>query len=231
MKNEMTYKNSIHNLGRLTSAIVLIMILLVPLIISMYFGIFPPFRNLLLGLGTVTMIYLPISIAEFLTYTPMLGSSASYLVFVTGNLSNLKIPCALTCIENAGVKPQSEEADVIATIAVAVSSLVTTAIIFAGVLALAPLRPVLESQFLKPAFEQIIPALFGAMSGYWILKQWELAVTPLFIVILLFIFLPVPYGTEGALIPVIGLLSVISARIFYKRGWIKQPDSNNGGSK
>lgn len=219
----MTYQDRVHRVGRLTASIVLALIFLVPTIVSVHYNIFPPINKLLIGIGTVCMVYIPISIAEFLTYTPpMLGSSASYLVFVTGNLTNLKIPCALTCIDNAKVKPQSEEAEVIATIAVAVASLVTTAIVFIGMLALVPLRPVLESEVLKPAFEQIIPALFGgAMGGYWILKQWKLALVPIVVIILLFAILPIPSGTEGALIPVMGLISVLSAKAMYKKGFIK----------
>lgn len=220
----MDYENKVHRVGRLTAIVVLLLIFVVPSTVSIYYGIFPPVSKLLLGIGMVCAVYIPISVAEFFTYTPMLGSSASYLVFVTGNLTNLKIPCALTCIENAKVKPQSEEAEIIATIAVAVASLVTTGIIFIGMLLIVPLQPILGSDFLKPAFEQIIPALFGAMGGYWILKKWKLAVVPVVVIILLFYFLPIPAGVEGALIPVMGIISVVSARVMYKKGFITAMD-------
>lgn len=216
----MTYQDRVHKVGRLTASIVLVFIFLVPTVVSTYYQIFPPVKQLLIGIGTICMVYIPISIAEFLTYTPMLGTSASYLVFVTGNLTNLKIPCALTCIENANVKPQSEEAEVIATIAVAVSSIVTTMIVFVGMLTIVPLQPILESKVLEPAFAQIIPALFGAMAGYWILKQWKLALVPILVIILIFLIVPIPSGVEGVLIPIMGVISVISARLMYKRGFI-----------
>lgn len=214
----MTYQDKVHKTGRITATIVLGLIFLVPTTISFYYGIFPPIKNLLIGIGMICMIYLPIAVAEFMTYTPMLGSSASYLVFVTGNLSNLKIPCALTCIDNAGVKPQTEEAEVIATIAVAVSSIVTTLIIFLGMLAIVPLQPILESEVLKPAFEQIIPALFGAMGGFWILKNWKLAIVPILIVVAVSSIIHIPSSYQGLLIPVMGLVSVISARFMYNKG-------------
>lgn len=218
----MTYQDKVHRVGRLTAGIVLFLIFLVPTVISLYYQIFPPMQNLLVGVGMICMIYLPIAVAEFMTYTPMLGSSASYLVFVTGNLSNLKIPCALTCIDNAEVKPQTEEAEVIATIAVAVSSIVTTAIVFIGMLAIVPLQPVLESPMLQPAFEQIIPALFGAMGGFWILKNWKLAIVPILIVIAIFMIFSIPASYHGLLIPVMGALSVLSARVMYKKGFVKK---------
>ena len=216
----MTYQDRVHRMGRLTAAIALILLFMPPLMISIHYQIFPPISKMLVGIATVCAVYLPIAVAEFLTYTPMLGSSASYLVFVTGNLSNLKIPCALTCIENAGVKPQTEEAEVVATIAVAVSSLVTVAILVVGMLAMVPLRPVLENPILAPAFEQILPALFGALGGYWILKQWKLAFVPILVVVILFFLLPFLIGYAGALIPVMGGISVIAARIMYKHQFI-----------
>lgn len=217
----MTYQDKVHRLGRTTAATALILLFLPPLVISLYYDIFPPMKNLLLGIGTVSMVYLPIAIAEFMTFTPMLGSSASYLVFVTGNLSNLKIPCALTCIENANVQPQSDEAEVIATIAVAVSSLVTTLIIIIGLIALVPLTPILEAEVLQPAFTQIVPALFGALGAYWVFKQWKLAIVPLGLILFIFIFFNVPDGVEGIFIPVMGGLSVLAARKMYNKGWIR----------
>lgn len=217
----MSYQDRVHHVGRLTATIVLALIFLVPTVVSIYYQIFPPIQNLLIGIGMICMIYLPIAVAEFMTYTPMLGSSASYLVFVTGNLSNLKIPCALTCIDNAEVKPQTEEAEVIATIAVAVSSIVTTLIIFVGMLAIVPLQPILESEILRPAFEQIIPALFGAMGGFWILKNWKLAVAPIAVVVAIFALFSIPSNYHGLLIPVMGLISVLSARLMYNKGIVK----------
>lgn len=217
-----SYEDKIHRYGRLSGILVLCMIIGVPLIINLKYNIVPPMGNLLNGLGLVCMIYIPISVAEFLTYTPMLGSSASYLVFVTGNLTNLKIPCAITCMENAGVKPQTEEGEVIASIAVATSSIVTILIVLLGMLAIVPLKPILNAPELKPAFEHILPALFGGLAAYWVQKQWKLAFVPIGIVILLFISFSIPSAVQGVLIPVMGLVSVISARIMYKKGFIKE---------
>lgn len=220
MKNN-TYEENIHRLGRISGLIVLCMIILVPLLVTLYFGIFPPLSGLIKGLIMVSMVYIPISVAEFLTFTPMLGANASYLAFVTGNISNLKIPCAMTCMANAKVEPQTPEGEVIAAIAVSVSSLVTIIIVFLGMLLVVPLKPVLEAPALQPAFTHILPALYGGLGAYWIHKQWRLAIVPLSVVILLFLTLNLSPGIEGALIPVLGIISVVSARIMYKRGFIK----------
>lgn len=222
----MSYYESIHRTGRIWTSLVLLLILSVPAVVSIYFNIFPPLKNLFIGLGTVGAVYIPIALAEFATYTPMLGSNASYLVFVTGNLTNLKIPCAIMAMEQAEVKPQTDEGEVIAGIAVAVSSLVTALIIFIGMLLIIPLKPILEAPVLAPAFQQILPALFGALAAYFIMKQWKLAITPLGLIILLFVLVDIPAGVEGAFIPVMGLISILSARLMYKKGFITRYDES-----
>lgn len=216
------YYNKIHRIGRLSGIIVLLLIFIVPITICMFYDIFPPIKNLLLGIGMVCMIYLPVSIAEFLTYTPMLGSNASYLVFVTGNLTNLKIPCALMCMDNAKVKAQTDEGEVIAAIAVASCSIVTIIIVFIGMLAIIPLQPVLNSPSLQPAFQNIIPALFGALGAYWISKQWKLAIVPIVCVAIAFNVFPFLIDFAGALIPIMGVISIIAARIMYNKKFITQ---------
>jgi len=215
-----TYEDQMHQLGRIFGTIVLVAIFLVPIIICTVYNIYPPIKNLVIGIGMVCMIYVPVTVAEFLTYTPLLGTGGSYLVFTTGNLTNLKIPCAVTCMDNAGAKPGSEEGEVFSTLAIAASSIVTTVIIFIGMLAIIPLQPILSLPVLQPAFQNILPALFGALSAYWIQKQWKLAIVPILFVAVLFNLVPVLLDYAGALIPVMGLISILSARIMYKTKFI-----------
>lgn len=217
--NNDLYYHRIHRLGRISGTLALFLILSVPILISIYFDIFPPAKFLLAGILTVSMIYLPVALGEALVYAPMLGSGGTYLAFVTGNLMNLKVPCATMCMDLAGVKPSSREGEVISTIAVAASSLITTLIIFIGMLAIVPLRPILQSEFLAPALENILPALFGAFGAYWVLKQWKLAVAPLGLAVILSLFMPLPIG---ALIPILALTSIAVARLMYKKGWLTE---------
>ncbi|PKL18577.1 MAG: hypothetical protein CVV49_05145 [Spirochaetae bacterium HGW-Spirochaetae-5] len=220
---ESEYNKKIHFAGRLTAVLVILMLISVPAIVCLHYNIFPTMSGFLKGLAMVWMIYLPICIAEVLTYTPMVGISGAYLSFISGNLSNLKIPCAAMAMDNAGVKGSTDEGDVIATLSIATSTIVTEIIIVIGVIALVPLTPVLTSKILEPAFQNILPALFGALGVYWIMRQWKLAVTPLAFVILVSILVPMFTGKSipaGLLIPVSGLLAVLAARFMYNRGWV-----------
>ena len=151
----------------------------------------------------------------------MLGAGGTYLSFVTGNISNLKLPCAVDAMERAGVKASSEEGEIISTISIAVSSIVTTLIIIAGVIFLIPISPILNSEVLKPAFDMILPALFGGLAVVFISKNAKLSVAPILLMLALFIFVPaLNASTVGIMVPVGVVFTVIVARIMYKKGML-----------
>jgi hypothetical protein len=149
----------------------------------------------------------------------MLGAGGSYLSFVTGNISNLKLPCALNALENAKVNPQSEEGEIVSTIAIATSSIVTTIIIILGVCLLIPLEPILSNEALTPAFDQMLPALFGSLGVVFVSKNWKIAVAPVILMLILFIFVPaINSSTVGIMVPVGVVFTIIVSRILYKKG-------------
>lgn len=216
--NNAAYEISIHRMGRAWMAAALLVILAVPIAISIYFDTWPAVGPLLGGLLPIMMIYVPIGIIEVITFSPMLGSGATYLAFTTGNLTNLKVPCALNALEIAEIEPGSNQGEVISTIAVATSSLVTNLVLILGVVLFVQLTPILASPLLKPAFENILPALFGALGYLYISKNWKLAVVPLALMVIIFIV--VPTAPVGILIPVSALSAVAAARFMYKRNII-----------
>ena len=164
-------------------------------------------------------LYWVVGVIETITFVPMLGAGGSYLSFVTGNISNLKLPCALNALEQNEVSANSEEGEVISTIAIATSSIVTTLIIILGVVCIVPLSPVLEAPILEPAFQQILPALFGGLGVAFVSKNWKIAVAPILLMLVLFIFIPdLNEGTVGIMVPVSALFTMAVARIMYKRG-------------
>ena len=120
-------------------------------------------------------------------------------------------------MERANVKACSDEGEVVSTIAIATSSLVTTVIIAAGVLLLSQIEPFLESPVMQPAFDNILPALFGALGVVFVSKNWKIAITPLLFMIVLFLFVPSLASSVGILVPVGALIAIGVARILYKK--------------
>lgn len=215
MKNPRTYDETIHRNGRIWMVAAIVITQGVPLAISLYFGVWPPLGKLVAGLLPTMMVFWPIAIIEVITYTPMLGSGGSYLGFVTGNLSNLKVPAAISAMQQAGVEPSTREGEVISTLAVGASSLVTNVVLVAGVLLMSYLLPVLESPALKPAFANLLPALFGALGVVFISRNWKISIAPL--ALMTGLFVAIPTLPVGILIPAGALVSIGAARIMYRR--------------
>lgn len=219
MKKPTTYMDSVHRDGRIWNLSVMVLLFLFPTAVAMIFGVTPNWDALLVGLVATAPMYWMVGIIETVTYVPMLGAGGSYLSFVTGNISNLKLPCALNAMEQNAVSANSEEGEVISTIAIATSSIVTTLIIAVGVVLIVPLTPILSAPALQPAFEQILPALFGGLGVAFVSKNWKIAVAPIILMLGLFVFVPaLNAGTVGIMVPVSAIFTILTARILYKRG-------------
>ena len=200
-----------------TAALVVIM---VPVLVCVLFNAWPPMLDVMKGLLGVAPVYWTVGVIEIITYTPMLGVGGTYLSFVTGNLTALKAPCALTALETNDADVNSEEGEVISTIAIATSSIVTTLILVIGVCGLALLAPVLESPVLAPAFDNILPALFGGLGVVYISKNPKLAIAPLVFMVSLFLLVPGLGSSVGIMVPVGILITLGVGRILYKKGLV-----------
>ena len=213
-----SYRDSVHRIGRIWSFCALLMLLSVPVAICVRYNAWPPFMDIFKGFLSVAPLFWTVGTIEVITYVPMLGTGGSYLGFVTGNLSNLKVPCALNAMQSSGLKAGSDEGEVVSTIAIATSSIVTTAIIALGVLLLSQIRPFLESPALQPAFDNILPALFGGLAVVYVSRNWKIAAAPLVFMIVLFICVPSLSSSVGVLVPVGALIAIGVARLLYKKG-------------
>ena len=216
-----SYMDSVHRDGRIWNLTVMVILMAFPVAVGLIFSAMPDWAAVGKGLIATAPMYWAVGVIETITYIPMLGAGGSYLSFVTGNISNLKLPCALNALENAEVKAQSEEGEIISTIAIAVSSIVTTLIIILGVILIVPLTPILSSEVLKPAFDQMLPALFGGLGVVFVSRNLKLSIAPVLLMLILFVFVPaLNAGTVGIMVPVGVIFTIVYARIIYKKGWL-----------
>ena len=221
MKKQMSYMDSVHYYGKRWGIAVMLIIFAFPVAVSLIFQCIPDWRALGQGLFATLPMYWAVGLVEIFTYVPMLGAGGTYLSFVTGNISNIKLPCAIDAMERANVKASSEEGEVISTISIAVSSIVTTVIIILGVILIIPLTPLLESSVLEPAFGMIFPALFGGLAVVFISKNVKLSILPIILMLALFISVPaLNAGTVGIMVPVGVVFTIAVARVMYKKGML-----------
>ena len=218
--NNLSYMDSVHRDGTIWNLSMMAILILFPVLVCILFeDAMPDWKGVALGLIATAPMYWAVGIVEVITFIPMLGAGGSYLSFVTGNISNLKLPCAINALENAGADPKSEEGEIISTIAIAVSSIVTTLIVALGVALIVPLSPILENPILTPAFDQMLPALFGALGVALISKNWKLAIAPVALMLVLFVFVDaLDSSMVGIMVPVGVIFTIVMSRILYKKG-------------
>lgn len=214
----MTYRNRMHLYGRIFIVLGLVVMLLPPSLIWMITGISPNWGQFTTGVIALSVIYLPGGLIEMMTYSPLLGTSATYLAFVTGNLINLKVPCVMNAREICQTEIGTPENEVISTISVAFSSITTVIILSLGVLLLLPLKPLLQSDILAPAFTWVISALFGALGYKYFKGNWILVIAPMIVVILLSMFAPIFVNGQVIIIILIAaLVTVAVAKILFDK--------------
>ena len=211
------YSRQTHVLGRILSIITVALLLGAPFVIGGFLGAYPDLGATARGFLSVGLVWTVSSVAEFLIYPPMLGAGGGYLAFITGNLINMKIPCAVNARDLAGVKTGTAENEIVSTLSIAASSLVTILILALGVLALVPLQPVLQSPALQPAFANVVPALFGAMAYQYYRKNLVVAIAPLVVMSVLFTLVPGLISSTSFMILPSGALAIGIAYTIYKR--------------
>ena len=212
-----SYLKSTHRLGRIVSVITLVLLVGAPFAIGTLLSAQPDLGAVARAFFSVGLVWTVSSVVEFLVYTPMLGSGGSYLAFITGNLINMKIPCAMNAKELVGAKSGTAENEVISTLSIATSALVTIVILALGVLLLIPLLPILQSETLAPAFANVVPALFGAMAWKYFRKDPVLAMIPLTVMIILFTLVPSLTSSTSFMIMPSGALAILLAWLKYRK--------------
>ncbi len=211
------YLRSTHRFGKIASVVTLALLIGAPFAMGVFLRAMPDLGAFARGFLSIGLVYFVSCVAEYLIYVPMLGAGGSYLAFITGNLINMKIPCAVNARDIVGAKSGTAENEIISTLSIATSSLVTIVVLFLGVLLLIPLQPLLQSPALQPAFDNVVPALFGAMACKYYRSNMKVAVFPLVIMSLLFMLVPSLTGSTSFMIIPSGAIAIGLAYLFFRR--------------
>ena len=215
------YNERTHLFGRLSCIITLVMLIGAPFVMGLYLGAMPDLGAVARGFLACGLVWAVSCVAEYLIYTPMLGAGGGYLAFITGNLINMKIPCAMNARDMVDAKTGTPENEIISTLSIATSSLVTILVLAAGVVALIPLQPILQAPALQPAFDNVVPALFGAMAYKYYRGNLKIAALPLLTMALLFILVPSLTGSTSFMVLPSGAIAIGVAFLLHKKGAAK----------
>lgn len=228
-----------HKWGRIGTLIALLYMIALPFIVLGFYDSIPSLGQVInISTISILMIYIPVGFSEAISYTPILGAS-SYLTFITGNIMNLKLPCAVNAMKLAKKEANTPEGEAISSVAVAVCSIMTVIILALAALFSTWISPVFELPAVKTASNYLIPALFGSLtlglfastsSGKKVVKNGVMGVVPVIIIITI-LALVARIATGSSLFGMVGFLilfmlpvSIISSRIMWKKKIIQVVD-------
>lgn len=216
------YEESSHRVGRFWIGFMLLVMFCLPLGICIIFKTKPDFSaGFWAAFIPILLADIPSGIGELIAYAPILGTGGTYLGFITGNLSNLKIPCAMNARKMAGTEIGTPENEVVSTISVAVSAITTTVVIATGVLLISFITPILENPTFRPAFKTVIPAMFGALGLKYASDNPKAAILPLALGIAIFLIAPQLTSSVSIMVFVIAAISIVGTFFLYKAGMFK----------
>lgn len=178
---EQEYLEPVHRMGFWTCILISLAMFLPALLLYLIYGVAAPWAGILAGLGLALTYLIPFTIIEPLSYYPIYGDAGNYMSMTTGNIANLRLPCAAVAQAVAGVPEGTRMGAVIACIGIAVSVIAGVVGVFFGSLA----GGWVTAQFppwLTAAFKNyLLPAVLGAVFGQFALRGPVYAIPALII--------------------------------------------------
>jgi len=172
------YDLRVHRVGRVTMALAMCAAFLPVFVPAIVYGVPMDWGNIFRATLAVLAMFGINGLVEPFAFAPILGAGASYIAFTTGNVSQTKVPCVVAAQKIMGVDMGTPEGDVVATLAAGVCSLVTTLEVALGMVFVSIVYGFLTSPVIAPGFNNIVPAVLGAVSVLFIWKSPKVGFLP-----------------------------------------------------
>ena len=227
-----SFQSWAHRWGRVGTLIALIYMVALPFVVLAAYDSIPSLGEVFnVNTFSILLIYIPVGFSEALSYTPILGCSA-YLAFITGNIMNLKLPVAANAMNLTKKQPNTPEGEAIASVAVAVSSLMTVAILTLAAVCASFISPVFELPAVKTASGSMALGLFASSSsGSKVVKGGIKGVLPVLIIMTVLSLAArlagygsVLGGLVGIFIIVMLPIGILTSYVLWKKGKIQVVD-------
>ena len=236
-----------HRWGRIGTLVALVYMVALPFVFLSIYGCLPSFGEVFnVATFGILAIYIPVGFSEALSYTPLMGTS-SYLGFITGNIMNLKLPCAVNALKLTGKQANTPEGDCVASIAVAASSIMTVGILTLAALLISFISPIFELPAVQTMSSYLLPALFGSMTlglfastsaGTKVVKGGLKGVIPVIVIVALVTLALRIIGQGAIVLGLVGFIillmlpvAIITSRILWKKGKIVVVDTAAAAEK
>lgn len=156
------YMPKVNKIGKLTGVLGVILAFSPAIALAVVYGILPKPAALLTAFISGVSAFGVLWFVEPISYYPVLGTAGTYMAFLSGNISNMRVPCASMAQVAADVEPGTEQGSIIATLGMAVSIIINVSVLTIGAILGTSVLSMLPAT-VKTALNYLLPALFGAL--------------------------------------------------------------------
>ncbi|MDL2249495.1 hypothetical protein LJC51_02435 [Lachnospiraceae bacterium OttesenSCG-928-J05] len=164
------YMPSVNKIGKITGYLGVVLAFTPAIMLAIVYGLVPKPAALLTAFISGASAFGVLWFVEPISYFPVVGPAGTYMAFLSGNISNMRIPCASMAQVAADVEPGTEKGSVVATIGMAVSIIINIAVLTIGAILGSSVLSMLPDS-IKAALNYLLPALFGALLVQFGLKM------------------------------------------------------------
>lgn len=216
------YMPQIHKIGKITGYLGALLSFAPAVALVVVYGLVPDVKALLAAFGLAASTFGVLWFVEPLSYFTTVGPAGTYMAFLSGNISNMRLPCASMAQVAAEVEPGTDEGSIISTLGMAVSVVINITILTLGIILGSTVLSKLPAGVIE-ALNYLLPALFGALLVQFGMNQKGHACIILVYAILLniainagvFQWIPGAANYLGILTSV--FLSIVLAIVTYKK--------------
>ena len=207
-----TWKKSSIRIGAPTNLLAAVTAFFPVLYLCIVYDCWPDFSLVMSAWGLVALSFGAFYIVEPVSYYASLGMAGTYLSFLSGNIGNMRVPCAALALDVTKSESGTIQAEVVSTMAICgsiITNLIATtsaALVGAAVVAVLPESIKIGLQTYASA------AIFGATFGNFALKKPKVAIFALAIPVICKLFIPIP-AWMVIVASVFGTVGI--ARLFY----------------
>ena len=159
---EKEYMPKMNRIGKITGIVGVLVAFLPALVLAVVYGIVPKGTALLTAFIAGASSFGVLWFVEPISYFSVLGPIGTYMAFLSGNISNMRVPCASMAQVAAEVEPGTEQGSIISTIGMAVSIVINVSVLTIGVILGSSILAMLPES-ITTALNYLLPALFGAL--------------------------------------------------------------------
>lgn len=219
MSNSNFYENEylpqMHKIGKLIGVLAVCASFFPAIVLGLVYGLWPNWSALATCFVSAAASFAFLWFMEPISYYPVVGPVGTYMAFVSGNISNMRIPCASMAQVSAAVEPGTNQGSIIATIGMGVSIIINVVILSVGVIGGQAILSALPAE-VTVALNYLLPALFGALFVQFAMKSLKLSGIVLVLACILYVainsgvfnFIPGASNWLGTLVCVFGAIAI-----------------------